>query len=83
MDFSITTTNVNSTVQDTRTYRRFSEARQEVVDARVYQGIHFRFADEVGRKLGKQVAGWAFENFMRPLGQDNSRWGGDDEHDAN
>jgi hypothetical protein len=50
MTFSITTTNVGPTVQDTRTYNRFSNAMQDVVDARVYSGIHFRFADDAARK---------------------------------
>ena len=43
-------------VQKTRIYKRFSEAAQDVVDARVYLGIHFRFADTAARKQGEQVA---------------------------
>ncbi len=78
MTFSITTTNVGPTNQDTRTFRRFSDARQEVVDARIYQGIHFRFADEAARTQGKQVAGWAFENFLRPL--NDNHYDDDDHH---
>ena len=70
MTFSATTTNVGPTIQDTRTYSRFSDARQEVVDARIYEGIHFRFADEAARKQGKQVANWVFRNFLRPLNND-------------
>jgi hypothetical protein len=50
-----------------RTYTRFSEAAQEVVDARVWLGIHFRFADEVARTVGQRVASWAFRNYLRPL----------------
>jgi hypothetical protein len=65
--FSVTTTNVAPTVQDTRTYRRLSDAAQEVVDARIYLGIHFRFADEAARKQGRRVADWAFKTFMRPV----------------
>ena len=68
MTFSITTTNLVPTVEDTRTYSRFSDVAQEVVDARIYEGIHFRFADEAARKQGTQVATWAFKNFLRPLG---------------
>ena len=67
MTFSVTTTNLGPTTMDTRTFARFSDAAQEVVDGRVYEGIHFRFADEAGRKQGGQVASWAFENFLRPL----------------
>jgi hypothetical protein len=53
-----------------RTYERFSDAAQDVVDVRIYQGIHFRFADDAARKLGGQVAKWTFENALRPLDGD-------------
>jgi hypothetical protein len=71
MTFSVTTTNVVPTTQDTRTFNRFSDARQEVVDARIYLGIHFRFADEAARKEGMSVADYAFKNFLRPLNSDD------------
>lgn len=64
--FSVTTTNVDPTVQDTRTFQRFSAAAQEVVDARVYSGVHFRFSDTTARKQATKVADWGFENFLRP-----------------
>ena len=67
MTFSLSTTNVGPTVQDTRTYHRFSDAAQDVVDARVYSGIHFRFADEAARKQGRQVAQWTFKTLLHPL----------------
>ena len=38
----------------TRSYDRFSDALEEVIDARVWAGIHFRTADEQGAKLGKK-----------------------------
>ncbi len=69
------TSNNPLAVPPTRTYRRFSDAAQDVVDARVYQGIHFRFADTAARKQGREVAKWAFEHFLRPVG------GGDDSGD--
>ena len=65
--FSVTTTNTVPTVQDTRTYHRFSDAAQDVVDARVYSGIHFRFADEAARKQAKGIALWGYRNYMRPI----------------
>ena len=64
--FSLTS-NTPQAVQKTRTYSRFSDAADDVVSARVYQGIHFRAADLVGRKQGEHVANWAFENFLKPL----------------
>lgn len=51
-------------VKKTRTYARFSDAAREVVEARVYAGIHFRFADEAGRVQGRQVAEWVSKHFM-------------------
>jgi membrane-associated phospholipid phosphatase len=40
----------------TREWLAFSEGVQEVIDARVYSGIHFRTADVEGAWLGRQVA---------------------------
>jgi hypothetical protein len=42
----------------TRTYTRLSQARDEIVDARVWSGIHFRIADEDGAAIGGDVARW-------------------------
>lgn len=39
-----------------RRWSTFSEGVREVIDARVYSGIHFRSADEVGARQGRQVA---------------------------
>ena len=64
--FSITSTTPQAIVK-TRTYDRFSDAADDIVDARVYEGIHFRFADVVARRQGKQVANWTFSHFLRPL----------------
>ena len=38
----------------TRSYTRFSDAIDEIVDARVWSGIHFRTADEQGAKIGQE-----------------------------
>jgi hypothetical protein len=40
----------------TRRWNSLNEAVQEVIDARVYSGIHFRNSDEVGARMGHQVA---------------------------
>jgi hypothetical protein len=58
-------------VQKTRTYRRFSEAMQDVVNARVWLGIHFRTTDLVGRAQGRLVADWTFHHFLLPLDPDH------------
>jgi hypothetical protein len=44
-------------------------ACQEVVDARVWLGIHFRTADVRGAQMGKQVADWALDHYFQPMSQ--------------
>ena len=66
MEFSMTSTNA-AAIQNPRPYTSFSQATQEVVDGRVLLGIHFRFADEASRELGKNVAKWGFKNYLRPV----------------
>jgi len=64
--FSLTST-VAPVLQKTRTYTRFSDVAADVVEARIYLGIHFRFADTVARRQGKQSADWAFSHILRPI----------------
>jgi hypothetical protein len=45
-----------------RTFRRFSEALEDVKDARVFAGIHFRTACDDGTVLGKAVAQYVLDN---------------------
>jgi len=68
--FSITTTNTGPTTQDTRSFTSFSAAAQEVVDARIYLGIHFRFADEASRTIGYKVADHVFRNYFQQVKAD-------------
>jgi hypothetical protein len=66
MTFDVTS-NAANVVQRTRTYRRFSDAAADVVEARILLGIHFRFADVAARAQGRQAARWAFKHVLRPL----------------
>lgn len=50
----------------TREWLTLSEAMDEVIDARVYSGIHFRTADEVGASQGRQVARFVMTHALRP-----------------
>ena len=68
MTFSMTS-NTPQVIQKTRTYNRFSAAAADVVDARIYLGIHFRSADTVARRQGSHAANWAFSHFLLPVGQ--------------
>jgi|HubBroStandDraft_6_1064221.scaffolds.fasta_scaffold157899_1 hypothetical protein len=52
--------------QTTKNYSRFSDLAKDMVDVRIYQGLHFRFADEASRDQGKQVADVVFKNVGAP-----------------
>jgi hypothetical protein len=41
--------------------------RQDVVDARVWLGIHFRFADIAAREMGRQLAAWTLDHYFQPV----------------
>ena len=64
--FDVTTLVPQATLK-TRTYRRFSDAADDMVEARMLLGIHFRFADTAGRTQGRRVADWTFDHFLLPL----------------
>ncbi len=54
----------------TRSFASFSQALDEVIDSRVWGGIHFRTGDEVGARIGARVANWASSRYFKPT----SRW---------
>ena len=49
----------------TRQWRTFSEGVDEVIEARIYSGIHFRTADEVGARLGSKVARFVMKHALQ------------------
>jgi hypothetical protein len=49
-----------------RHFDRFSHALKEIIDARVWGGIHFRTADVQGAVLGKKVAHWLKKHYFHP-----------------
>ena len=49
----------------TRTWATFNEGVDEVIEARIYSGIHTRTADETGAKVGKKVARFVFTHALR------------------
>jgi hypothetical protein len=51
----------------TRRYASYSQMAEEVVDARVWGGIHTRTADEHADRVGRRISEYAFREFLRPL----------------
>jgi hypothetical protein len=66
LNFQMTTTNALAP-QKTRTFARFSQAEREVINARVYVGIHYRNSDTTAAAQGRRVANWVFKHYMRPV----------------
>jgi hypothetical protein len=50
----------------TRSYTSFSQAEEDVIGARVWSGIHFRHADEVGAAIGERIARWQQQRSLQP-----------------
>jgi hypothetical protein len=51
-----------------RSFDRFSDALKEIIDARVWGGIHFRTADVQGAVLGKKVASYMEKHHFQATG---------------
>jgi hypothetical protein len=50
-----------------RSYTHFSQAVDEIVDVRVWSGIHFRAADEQSALLGRRVAKYRDMHYFKPV----------------
>lgn len=49
----------------TRSFTRASDAAEEVIDARVWSGIHFRTADEQGAEIASRIVQWQTPRHFR------------------
>ncbi len=67
MHYGVTSTQFGG---ETRFFERFSEPLDEIVQARIWAGLHFRTADEQGRDLGINVANYVTDNYFQPVGGD-------------
>jgi hypothetical protein len=50
-----------------RYFDRFSDAISELIEARIWAGLHFRTADVQGARLGEQVARYTRLHWFQPL----------------
>jgi PAP2 superfamily len=57
----------NPAVKVTRTYHSLAQMGQEVEDARVWGGMHYRTAVAHGSELGRNVADYGLKNHLRPV----------------
>ena len=66
--YQITSGFVNPGGPATRTFTSFSQAVDEIVEARIWAGLHFRTADVQAVQLGTNVANFAAANYFEPVG---------------
>jgi hypothetical protein len=66
--YQITSVFVNPGGPATRTFTSFSQALDEIVEARIWAGLHFRNADVQAVQLGTNVANFAAANYFEPEG---------------
>ena len=53
----------------TRTFGSFSQALAELIEARIWAGLHFRTADVQAEQLGRNVANYMAANYFQPVGR--------------
>jgi hypothetical protein len=63
VSFSVT----SSRFPQPRDFERFSEPLKEIIEARIWAGLHFRTADVQAAELGENIANFAMENYFQPL----------------
>jgi hypothetical protein len=54
------------TTGETRHYKSLETIVNEVIDARVWGGIHYRTSDLVGAQMGAKIGKWVVQNFLKP-----------------
>jgi PAP2 superfamily len=53
---------------ETRSFERFSQPIDEIIEARIWAGLHFRSADVQAARLGRNVANFMADNYFQPVG---------------
>jgi hypothetical protein len=51
----------------TRSFNKLSDYVAEVVNARVYDGVHYRTSGEAGGAMGRKIGEYTVQNFLKPI----------------
>jgi hypothetical protein len=62
--FSLTSTTAPGV---TRSFNKLSDYVAEVVNARVYDGVHYRTSGEAGAAMGQKIGQYTVQNFLKPI----------------
>ena len=66
--FQITSTFVNPGGPAVREFETFSQPLAELIEARIWAGLHYRTGDVEGQRLGRNVAAYGVANYLQPVG---------------
>jgi hypothetical protein len=56
-----------NTLTTSRHYKTVDDLRKEIVEARIWAGLHYRGSGVAGVELGNQVAQWTLKRFFQPV----------------
>lgn len=51
----------------TRGFSKLSDYVAEVINARVYDGVHYRTSGEAGAAMGRKIGAYTIQNYLKPL----------------
>jgi hypothetical protein len=51
----------------TRKFSRLSDYVRESIDARVYDGVHYRTSGEAGAAMGRKIGEYTVQNYLKPV----------------
>jgi hypothetical protein len=66
--FQITSFFVNPGGPAVRTFDTFTQPLTELIEARIWAGLHYRSADVAGQVLGRNVANYGAAHYFQPIG---------------
>ena len=66
--FQITSTALNPGGPAVRSFDTFTQPLTELIEARIWAGLHYRSADVAGQLLGRNVANYGAANYLQPVG---------------
>jgi hypothetical protein len=66
--FQITSTFPSPGGPAVRSFATFSQPLAELIEARIWAGLHYRSADVAGQVLGRNVANYGIANYFQPVG---------------
>jgi hypothetical protein len=67
--FQITSFFVNPGGPAVRTFDTFTQPLTELIEARIWAGLHYRSADVAGQLLGRNVANYGAAHYFQPVGR--------------